>query len=186
MCHPTRACHTSIDTKSTLKRKRSKSIVKIWVKVLLVTLVVAIPAFLTGPIIWPPAEHSPAPTAGQLPFFLFLAAFESITLGLGVSFLLFGMPVVRRISAGSKLKAWAMYLSIGWLMVSWWPHDNLHLHNGMDLQGLLYIEYGFHLTLMIAGIVLGYSFLSLLTEREAAPMTLAGGEDAVDESPARP
>jgi hypothetical protein len=35
--------------------------------------------------------------------------------------------------------------------------------------------------------VLGYSFLSLLTEREAAaPMMLAGGEDAVDESPARP
>jgi hypothetical protein len=36
-------------------------------------------------------------------------------------------------------------------------------------------------------IVLGYSFLSLLTEREAAaPMMLAGGEYAVDESPARP
>ncbi len=161
---------------------------KTWVKVLLVTLVLAIPAFLMGPVIWPPAEGGPAPTAGQLPFFIFLAVFEAITLGLGVSFLLFGMPVVRRISSGSKPRAWAMYLSIGWLMVSWWPHNNLHIHNGMDMQGLLYIEYGFHLTLMIAGIVLGYSFLSLMTERDeaTAPMTLAGGEDAVAESPARP
>jgi hypothetical protein len=35
-------------------------------------------------------------------------------------------------------------------MVSWWPHDNLHISNGNDLRGLLFIEYGFHFTLMIA------------------------------------
>jgi hypothetical protein len=163
--------------------------VKTWVKVLVVTVALAILAFLLGPVIWPPAEGMPTPTAGQLPFFLFLAVFEAITLGLGVSFLLFGMPVVRRISAGSKLRAWAMYLSIGWLMVSWWPHNNLHMNNGMDLQGLLYIEYGFHLTLMIAGIVLGYCFLSLVSERDeaAASVGLVGGEGTVSaESPARP
>ena len=162
---------------------------KTWVKVLLVTLVLAIPAFLTGPMIWPPAEGGPAPTAGQLPFFLFLAIFEAITLGLGVSFLLFGMPVVRRISSGSKLRAWAMYLSIGWLMVSWWPHNNLHINNGMDMQGLLYIEYGFHLTLMIAGIVLGYCFLSLMSEREEAGVSVGpvSSEGVVSaESPMRP
>lgn len=162
---------------------------KTWVKVLMTTVVVAIPAFLLGPILWPPADMGVGPTAGQLPFFLFLAAFEAITLGLGISFLLFGMPIVRRVAAGSKLRAWAMYLSIGWLMVSWWPHDNLHMSNGMDLQGLLYIEYGFHLTLMIAGLVLGYSFFSLMTERgEAAVSAGPGGlEGAVPgESPARP
>jgi hypothetical protein len=162
--------------------------VKTWVKVLIVTVVVAIPAFILGPILWPPADMGAAPTAGQLPFFLFLALFEAVTLGLGVSFLLFGMPVVRRVAAGSKLRAYAMYLSIGWLLVSWWPHDNLHMFNGMNLQGLLYIEYGFHLTLMISGIVLGYSFFSLLTEREgdAASAGPAGVERPVSaESPAR-
>ena len=154
----------------------------------MVTLVLAIPAFLTGPIIWPPADMGVEPTAGQLPFFIFLAVFEAITLGLGVSFLLFGLPVVRRISAGSKLRAWAMYLSIGWLMVSWWPHNNLHMATGMDLQGLLYIEYGFHLTLMIAGIALGYGFLSLISERDEATSTgPVGVESAVTaESPVRP
>jgi hypothetical protein len=163
--------------------------VKSWVKVLLVTVVLAVPAFLLGPIIWPPAEGSPEPTAAQLPFFLFAAAFEAITLGLGVSFLLFGMPVVRRISSGSKPWAWAMYLGIGWLMVSWWPHTNLHIHNGENMQGLLYIEYGFHFTLMIAGIILAYCFLSLVGERSEAPAVSdrqAGGEGAMAESPARP
>jgi hypothetical protein len=79
---------------------------------------------------------------------------------------------VRSVSADSKLRAWAMYLCIGWLMVSWWPHDNLHIHNGDNLQGLLYIEYGFHMTLMISAIVLAYCFLSLLRGRSigAAPV----------------
>jgi hypothetical protein len=32
-----------------------------WVRVLLVTVLVAISAFVLGPIIWPPAEGSPPP-----------------------------------------------------------------------------------------------------------------------------
>jgi hypothetical protein len=48
---------------------------------------------------------------------------------------------------------------------SWWPHDNLHISNGNNLQGLLFIEYGFHFTLMIAALVLAYCFLSLIRQR---------------------
>jgi hypothetical protein len=134
-------------------------------KVLLVTVLIAAPAMVLGPVIWPPAEGGPEPTGDQLPFFIFLALMESVLLGLGISFLLFGLPVVRAVSPDSRARAWAMYLSIGWLMVSWWPHDNLHIHNGMDMQGLLYIEYGFHFTLMIAALVLAYCFLSLIRQR---------------------
>jgi hypothetical protein len=43
----------------------------------------------------------------------------------------------------------------------------MHTHNGMDLQGLLYIEYGFHLTLMVAGLVLAYALLTLLRPEDA-------------------
>jgi hypothetical protein len=143
---------------------------KLWVKVLLVTVLIAAPAMVLGPVIWPPAAGGPQPSGGQLPFFILLALMESVLFGLGISFLLFGLPVVRRVSPDSKARAWAMYLSIGWLMVSWWPHDNLHMSNGNDLQGLLYIEYGFHFTLMIAALVLAYCFLSLIRQRsEVAP-----------------
>ncbi|HEV8224498.1 MAG TPA: hypothetical protein VGP74_04510, partial [Rubrobacteraceae bacterium] len=58
-----------------------------------------------------------------------------------------------------------------WFLVSWWPHDNLHIHNGEDLQGLLYIEYGFHVTLMLAGIVLAYSLLTMLKPGDAGAQT---------------
>ncbi|HIH19428.1 TPA: hypothetical protein HA225_05640 [Candidatus Micrarchaeota archaeon] len=58
------------------------------------------------------------------------------------------------------------FVAISWLMVSWWPHDNFHISNGMDTQGLLYIDYGFHGTLMLAGIVLAYNFYRMITEKK--------------------
>lgn len=135
-------------------------------KVVLVTVLVAVSALLLGPVIWPPAEGNPAPTAAQIPFLLFLNFVQATVLGLGVAFLAFGLSVMRRISPGSKARAWAMYLFIGYLMVSWWPHINMHVHNGPEnLQGLIFIDYLFHLPSMIAALVLAYCFFSLLRAR---------------------
>jgi hypothetical protein len=147
---------------------------KTWMKVAIITTLVAVPAFMIGPVLFPPADIGVEPTAAQLPHFIFLAVGDALLLGLGVSFLLFGFPVMRRVSPDSKLRAWAMYLSIGYLMVSWWPHLNLHAHNGMDLGGLLLIDYFFHLPLEIAGVVLALSFVSLMRSR-------TGGEPAIAE-----
>src|SRR5215203_2302447 len=58
---------------------------KTWVKVLIVTLVVAIPAFFLGPVLFPSPTDGPAPTSVQLPFFLILAATDAVMLGLGVA-----------------------------------------------------------------------------------------------------
>ena len=149
-------------TEALLGRSEKEIALKPWVKVALVTALFAIPAMALGQVIWPPAPGGPEPTAGQLPFFLLLALFEALTFGLGVSFLLFGFAPLRRALGGPSWRTWAAYLAIGWFLVSWWPHDNMHIHNGSDLQGLLYIEYGFHVTLMLAGLVLAYSLLTLL------------------------
>jgi hypothetical protein len=138
-----------------------------WIKVLVVTLIAAVLAMVVGPILWPTSDPPlfPEPTATQLPFFIVLQIVTALTFGLGVSFLLFGLPVVRRASADSKLRAWLMYLSIGWLLISWWPHGHLHQHSGDDVQGLLYIEYGFHVAPMLAALIVAYGFLSLIRER---------------------
>ncbi len=146
---------------------------KPWVKVALVTALFAVPAMALGQVIWPPAPGGPEPTAGQFPFFIFLAVFEAVTFGLGVSFLLFGFAPLKRALGGSPWRTWATYLAIGWLLVSWWPHDNMHIHNGSDLQGLLYIEYGFHVTLMLSGLILAFSLLTLIRPGEAG-VTTAG------------
>ena len=130
----------------------------------MVTLLVAIPAVILDPIIWSPAEGSPSPTATQLPFLLFQNLVQATLLGLGVAFLAFGLSAMRSISPGSNARAWAMYLSIAYLMVSWWPHINMHTHNGTDLQELILIDYLFHLPSMVAAVVLAYCFFSLLRE----------------------
>ena len=138
-----------------------------WIKVLVVTLMAAAAAMVLGPILWPTSDPPlfPEPSSAQLPFFIILQIVTVLTFGLGVSFLLFGLPVVRSVSADSQLRAWLMYLSIGWLLISWWPHGHLHQHSGNDVQGLLYIEYGFHVAPMLAGLVVAYCFLSLVRER---------------------
>ncbi len=139
------------------------------VKWLVATVLVAVPTFLLSPVLFPPAEGGPEPTAGQLPYFLLLGASDAILLGLGVSFLLFGYPVLRKVSLDSKARAWAMCLSIGYLMVSWWPYLGMHASNGLDLQGLLYIDYIFHLALEIAGVALAYcAFASFRSWRNGA------------------
>jgi hypothetical protein len=144
---------------------------KTWMKVAIVTAIVAVPAFVSGPILFPPADTGVEPTAGQMPFFLFLAVGDAVLLGLGVSFVLFGLSVIRKVSPDSKLRAWAMYLSIGYLMISWWPHLNMHAHNGMDLHGLLIIDFLFHLPLEVAGVVLALSFISLFRSYRSGNVT---------------
>jgi hypothetical protein len=150
--------------------RTKEHLLKPWVKVTLVTVVPGIAAMALGPILWPIAEGGPQPTAGQLALFIALEAIQSLAFGMGISFLLFGLPTVRRVSPNSRLMAWAMYLSIGWLLVSWWPHGHLHQVVGENLQGLLYIEYGFHVTTIIGAAVLAYGFVSLLG-KQSKPTT---------------
>jgi hypothetical protein len=76
-----------------------------------------------------------------------------------------------------------MYLSIGYLMVSWWPHLNMHASNGIDFQGLLYIDLLFHLPLEVAGVALALSFISLMRNRTVEPPS-DGGIASSTESPA--
>jgi hypothetical protein len=66
-----------------------------------------------------------------------------------------------------------MYLAIGYLMVSWWPHLGMHASNGLDLQGLLFIDYVFHLPLEVAGVVLAYSFFSLFRSWRSGKLAAA-------------
>jgi len=142
------------------------------IKVLLITLLFGGAAFALGPIIWPPNLHNPVPNAAQLPFFIVLAVLEALTFGLGVAFVAFGLPLVRRLGRGSPPFTWTMFVGIAWLMLSWWPHDKMHLHNGLELSGLIVIEYAFHASLMITGVVLAYIFVRSLqaphVERSAA------------------
>lgn len=136
-------------------------------KVVIVTLVLGILGFLTepnGPLgaFWAPHPSVPRATGAQIPLFMILGATEALAFGLGVSFLVFGYSTVKASPAVSEPLARAAHLSIVWFLINWWAHDSLHLHNGLELNGLLGIEYGFHFTLMIAGVILAWFFLAVM------------------------
>ena len=130
---------------------------------LLTTLAVGIPAFFLGPVLFPAPSGAPAPSIVQMLFIVLLGVAESLALGLGISFVLFGWARVLN-SAGPpgppRKRALAVCLSVTWLLVSWWPHDNLHRYVGEGVQNLLYLESGFQITLMACGAILAYALLS--------------------------
>ena len=141
-------------------------------KALITTLVLGITAFLAepnGPLgaFWAPHPGVSQATGAQIPLFFILGLVEALAFGLGVSFLIFGYPLVKAIRPASEAMTRAAHLSIAWLLINWWPHDSLHIHNGLELNGLLAIEYGFHITLIIAGLILVYFFLTLLPQESA-------------------
>ncbi len=146
---------------------------KIQTKAAFVTLVLGLCAFLTephGPLgaFWAPDPSVPQAVGVQVPLFMLLGVFEALAFGLGVAFLLFGYSPLKATFPVSAPLARAAHLSIAWLLLNWWAHDSLHLHNGMNLNGLLGIEYVFHVTLIVAGAVLARFFVTLV--RAPAPV----------------
>ena len=156
---------------------------KTWIKVLIVTLVFAIPAFLVAPnaplgVFWDPhpditVPDITVPMGIQGSLFTLLSAINALVLGLGIAFLLFGYPLVMAIGCASRGLTRAAHLSIGWLLVSPWLHDSLHMVVGLETGPLLAVEYGIHATAMIAGLIVAYFFVDALRGREAAPATAA-------------
>ncbi len=140
---------------------------KTWVKVLIVTIVVGAVAFVTepnGPLggFWEPNDAVEDPEGVQIPLFILLGLAEAVMFGLGIAFIIFGYSWVRAV--GGLTAGWSAltFASIAWMLTNWWSHDSLHIHNGLDLNGLLAIEYAFHITLMAAGLVVAYFFLAVV------------------------
>lgn len=121
-------------------------------------------AILTIPLgmkIWPPAPGTPMPTPMQLPFFVLLSLFEALSFGVGFYFLIDGMNLLKKFKVENRLTI-LTHLAISWTIISWWPHDHIHMHNGMDITGLLFIEYGFHVTLILSGLIIAKFFYKTL------------------------
>ena len=116
---------------------------------IVITLVASVGSFLLSRVIWPDMPGAPMPSSAQLPLLIIVSAIESLGFGIGIAFLLSLWPFMRGRSTGD----WLAFLSATWLLVSWWPHDNLHRVMQMgDYWQLIRIEWGFHVTLIIAAV----------------------------------
>jgi hypothetical protein len=138
-----------------------------------VTVVGAVATLALGRGIWPDRPGA-GPPSDLIPVFAIISAIESVGFGLGLSFLLFGLPQVRRYRDERGLAVFT-YLSVVWLLVSWWPHDNLHrVLQHSDYAGLLRIEYGFHATLIAAATIVAVFVLRTLARRPAESQETVG------------
>jgi hypothetical protein len=125
-----------------------------------------------GNLLWPPAE-GPDPEGANLALLMVIGGIEAIAFGLGITFLFFGLPYVQNLTMTRGAYATAIWLSITWMLANWVPHTSLHMNVGnilvpADFGGLVAIEYGFHLTLIIAGGLLAHA--AVRSSRLVAPV----------------
>lgn len=98
-------------------------------------------------------EPTPGLEGGVLGALIVYSVIEAIVFGIGLAWLFFGRSVLRGPGSG------AAHLAVGWALVSWFPHGGFHQSTAHDnWAGLAAIEYGFHLTMLIAGLVLARHF----------------------------
>jgi hypothetical protein len=137
------------------------------------TAVLTLISFGLTRVIWPDAPGTPQPPAGLLPFYIVVGLVESFAFGLGVAFLIFGGRMISTFGQGRGL-TFLTYLSIGWLLINWWPHDNLHRVVRFDFARLIWIEYGFHVTLIAAAACVAYFFVTTMRAMQARTATPVG------------
>lgn len=136
---------------------------------LFITVVGGVCAFLLAPQapfgerLWPAMlQLDPAPVGAQVGLFMLLGAIESLAFGAGLAVLLAGGEPVRRVFGAQHARlAAATHLSLFWLLWSWWLHVGMHMTSGMRAGRVLFIEYAFHVTSILAGAVLAYAVLVL-------------------------
>lgn len=141
-----------------------------WGKWLAVTLMLGFIAFLTGPSaplghFWGVHGESPSPTSIQILLLLVLSAIQSLALGLGVAYLIFGWSHIKSGLPAHRSLELATHLAISWSLISWWPHSNFHQSVGMgNLSSLLAIEYAFHVTLILSALIVAYFFVKRIRQ----------------------
>ena len=130
------------------------------------TVGLAIPAFVLSRVIWPDPPGAAAPQPGLLPLLMVPAVFEALAFGAGVAFVIAaGRALVRHQADGLSVAA---YVSVAWALVSWWPHSNMHRAN-TTLEGLVLIDWTFHLTLIVGAAVIGtFLYHTILKQRTNA------------------
>ena len=129
---------------------------------IIITTLFALPAFLLARIIWPFPQ---TPTSGLITFFTLTTAIESIFTGIGISFVFLVLTKYITVLNKHGILGWLSFVSIAWILISGYPHDNSHIAQGTELHGLVPIEIFFHGTLAIAALIVMKYFLKSLKSK---------------------
>ena len=116
--------------------------------------------------------YVPPTMGGKPPFIGFLAMFavqiiEAIAFGVAVAFAIVAYkPFFQQTK--HRTHSIAAYFAIFWLLGSWWAHDNFHAAAGCGhWLSFLEIEWGFHVTDIVAGAIVAFYLLRVLWDTQA-------------------
>jgi len=143
-----------------------------------VTVVAGLAVVLLGPQgplggFW--SAEGDDPTGAALAALFIYAVAEAAVFGFGVAFALFGRPLLKRLEAGERLTR-LTFVAIIWALLSWWPHGSFHQAIEDDNFGALAaIEWGFHATMLVAGLVIATFFWQVLGRSAEGPTEASRG-----------
>ncbi len=134
-----------------------------WILVTIIGVFIAMTFGPQGPAggFWgaAPAEEMGV-TGGLAGAFMAYGLLEALIFGFGLAWLAFGRKTLQ--GAGAT----AAWLAIGWGLVSWWPHGGLHQGIGeSNPAALVGIEFGFHVTMFVAVLVIASYVWRTASER---------------------
>lgn len=128
-------------------------------RMLALTVLIGATAFISGPKIWPIGHDVPTPPANLLPAYIAFSAVEALALGFAAAFALLGWSAIRDLCLGARWLNKLLFMTLIWFMGNWWFHDNLHMHVGFDMRRLVYVEYGFHGSMLACAAILVLSLV---------------------------
>jgi hypothetical protein len=133
-------------------------------------------------LLWrtPPGVAAPPPSLLAL-FIAIGVVIPALSLGLGVAFLLLGRRLFT--TERSPGLSRATFLSVAWLLTSWWPHANFH-RVASGWANLLLVDYFFHATAIIATCVVAAYFLRVARQRRGFSQIKTGAHDLASSSSA--
>lgn len=97
-------------------------------------------------------EPAPGLEGGTLGALMLYSILEGLAFGFGLAWLAFGRERTSLTTSS--------HLAIGWMLVSWFPHGAFHQSiTHTNWLGLAFVEYGFHLTMIIAAVIVARDVL---------------------------
>eukprot|EP01117_Protostelium_nocturnum_P006107 TRINITY_DN2200_c0_g1_i1.p1 TRINITY_DN2200_c0_g1~~TRINITY_DN2200_c0_g1_i1.p1 ORF type:complete len:355 (-),score=76.21 TRINITY_DN2200_c0_g1_i1:43-1107(-) len=117
-------------------------------------LVVCLVIYFTLPN--PPLSHyNPTPNESQLRFFKALGVAECVICAIGISWMVTIGTILKSIPSKIRLKVIGMYICVGWFLVSWYPHNRLHVYFNANVWAGIALDFTFHWAMLFAAMFLG-------------------------------
>ncbi|MGI9599007.1 MAG: hypothetical protein ACR2QK_22780 [Acidimicrobiales bacterium] len=151
---------------------------KKWVAVIVAGTILAILLGANGPLggFWGVETGETDPEGGILAGLILASIVESIAFGVGLAWIAFGRGLVKHVS---RPLAMATYVAVAWSLVSWAPHTAFHQSLAAEnWGGLLAVEWGFHITLVIGAFVVATFVWRILAEAGSPRSATAAGAAA--------